>query len=376
MTTNTRLVLAIAAVAAAWIAPRPAAANPPVKAGKVLVLDNERVLEGDIERVGDQYRVRRPSGETWIPVEKTRFLCADHAEAYRSLRGAANLQDPDERLRLAHWCHRHQLRAEALEEVTVAVQLRPSHADSRRLMNSLQRAQACPPKAPCRAAAESAPVETEASQLLDFNADAIGTFVTRVQPVLMNACASCHAGTQGGSFKLTRAYDALTSRRATQQNLAAVLSQVNRQQPQSSALLSRAITVHGQTDSPPLKGRQAPAYRILEEWVQLAMANGSVMQAAPRETTTIVAQPSRDATVQPPLSGDPSAFAEPVPPKPSVSAQVSAMNDGSEVAPAPTAAPVAASTGVPVRTTGPAAVDEAADLFDPEQFNRQMHPNR
>ena len=42
----------------------------PAVTGKVLVLENERTLEGDIERIGDQYRVRRAIGETWLPSDR------------------------------------------------------------------------------------------------------------------------------------------------------------------------------------------------------------------------------------------------------------------------------------------------------------------
>lgn len=34
--------------------------------GKVLLLENERVLEGDIELSGDRYRIKRSIGETQI----------------------------------------------------------------------------------------------------------------------------------------------------------------------------------------------------------------------------------------------------------------------------------------------------------------------
>src|SRR4051794_35355730 len=69
--------------------------------GKVLVLDNEHTLEGDIERIGDQYRLRRAVGETWVPADRALRLCASLEEALAYLRGRANLGDADEHLRLA-----------------------------------------------------------------------------------------------------------------------------------------------------------------------------------------------------------------------------------------------------------------------------------
>ncbi len=75
MTTIIRLALCIlVATAPAWLAAR--AADPVPATGHVLLLDNEGTLEGDVERVGEQYRVRRPHGETWVPAEKALGLCA------------------------------------------------------------------------------------------------------------------------------------------------------------------------------------------------------------------------------------------------------------------------------------------------------------
>src|SRR5262249_61887515 len=51
--------------------------------GRVLVLDNERTLEGQIERVGDQYRIRRTIGETWLPANKALCVCGSREEAYQ-----------------------------------------------------------------------------------------------------------------------------------------------------------------------------------------------------------------------------------------------------------------------------------------------------
>src|SRR5262245_39366165 len=106
--------------------------------GKVLILDNERTLEGDIERVGDQYRVRRTLGVTWVPAERTLRLCGGRLEALEFLRKRANLEDADERLRLARWCHLQGLKAEALVEVREATRLRPEHAETLRLCQYLE----------------------------------------------------------------------------------------------------------------------------------------------------------------------------------------------------------------------------------------------
>src|SRR5262245_15412 len=245
--------------------------------GKVLVLDNDRTLEGDIERVGDQYRVRRTVGVTWVPADRVAGLCASKEEALAFLRRRTNLNDPDERLRLARWCHLQGLRDQALIEIKVAVELRPDHAESKRLLQYLEQsiryaeetAKTSPPPKKL-----STPAHASESPAIDLNAEAVGLFATRVQPILMNACARCHLAEGAGAFQLQRAYfDGMTNRKAMQQNLAAVLTQLNLRQPDFSPLLVKAVSAHGPTGEAPLQGRQAEAFRTLENWVRLTVAN-------------------------------------------------------------------------------------------------------
>src|SRR5437879_4764533 len=73
---------------------------PAPRTGHVLVLANERPLEGDIERQGDQFLIRRGGSEVWLPADKAARLCASWDEAYQFMCSRANLRDPDERLRL------------------------------------------------------------------------------------------------------------------------------------------------------------------------------------------------------------------------------------------------------------------------------------
>lgn len=317
---------------------------PQPRTGTILLLDNGSVLEGDIERVGDQFRIRRSIGETWMSADKVQCLCATVEEAYLHLRGQANLGDADERLRLARWCQQRGLRAQAMAEAAAAVELRPQHADTRRYLSGLQRLDANAP-----ASLKRDEPEPDATTLppVDFNSEALGMFVTRVQPVLMNACACCHASGRGGAFKLTRTHDGdLGSRRGTQQNLAAVLAQVNRDRLRESPLLSKAVMVHGgDADQPPLKGRQSPAYHILEEWVEWAMRTpGGGPIAAARPPAALESRPLTETPASKP------AVTSPAP--------------GSSAAPA--AAPQAP-VAQPATPPGP------ADEFDPMIFNVRMH---
>src|SRR4051812_36964023 len=71
--------------------------NPPAakRTGHVLIRENESTIEGDIELIGGQYRVRRPVGELIVQPENVLKLCESREDAYLFLRHRANLRDPD-----------------------------------------------------------------------------------------------------------------------------------------------------------------------------------------------------------------------------------------------------------------------------------------
>jgi hypothetical protein len=248
-------------------------------AGQVVVLDNERLLEGTVERQGDQLCVRRAGGELVLPAARVLKVCASRQEAFAFLCTRANLRDPDERLRLARWCQFNGLNEEGIRQAAIALNMRPS-VEGRQLVEVMKRSAAvaavAPVAAPPRARSSEAPPN------LDVNLESVNAFATRVQPVLMNTCVKCHSGGRGGRFCLTRAYDSgPVNRRAVQQNLAAVLAQVNLERPELSPLLIKAVSRHGSDDQPPIRGREAPPFRLLLEWIRMtAAANPHLRQTA------------------------------------------------------------------------------------------------
>ena len=367
MKTIIGLLLCLLAAATGPAALSAAESAPAV--GKVLLLDNERVLEGDIERVGDQYRVRRAAGETWVPADKALTLCATLEDAYAFLRRRANLHDPDERLRLARWCHLYGLRAQALAEVTAAVDLRPDQPEGRRLLGSLRQFGGAGPAASPAPPADGPGAEGPPP---DLTAESLCAFRTRVQPILMNACANCHANGHGGTFKLTRVYeDGGSSRKVEQRNVAAVLAQVNLRQPQGSPLLTKAVSAHdAKMAQAPLKGRQAPAYRVLEDWVEQTLAGNPQLQAL-----AAAPPPPEPPAALPP---EPKAVAEPAPARAAAAPQPREEEAGQFGADAPAPAkPAQPPTPARVEPApAPAAPAGPVDPFDPLIFNRQMHPER
>lgn len=249
--------------------------GPPLK-GQVLILDNDRTLEGDIEKVGDRYRLRRGDAITWIPGQSSAVLCPDLPSALKALRQRANLQDPDERMRLAQWCLARNLKELALQEAKAALALRPEHSQTVRFVRHLETRES--PPAPIRQISAPSDADTKGLQL---TTDSLSLYTRSVQPILMNACATCHATEKGGNFRLIRSYDpGLGNRRTLQANIAAVLNQISTAAPLSSPLLVKSVSVHGGQSHPALKGRQSEPYRLLEDWVRMVSEEHAVSRPA------------------------------------------------------------------------------------------------
>jgi hypothetical protein len=312
-------------------------------AGRVLILENERTLTGDIEQVGDQYRVKRLVGETWVPAEKVLRLCTSLEEAHRYLQGRANLDDPDERLRLADWCRQHGLREEAYHEVKAAQALKPRDERIQRLVGYMDQARSRvdPPK--------TALAQEKPAPRVDVTADSLGTFSSKVQPILMNACLCCHTTGRGGNFQLIRVASAgLGNRRSMEANLAAVLTQVNARDPQASRLLTKSVSIHGSgMTQAPLKNRQAAAYQTLARWVQELVENNPQMR--------------EQAAVSTPL----------IPPLPVSAGRWGEDRGAQNAAPEPEKKPV---TPTPAATSAPKPASK--DPVDPGSFNQEFHPEK
>jgi hypothetical protein len=320
------------------------------KAGKFLVLRNGRTMEGDIDLVGDQYRVRRNGGETLVPANQVQRLFLDTEDAYRFLRARADLNDANERLRLAKWCLDYNLRERAEEEASVALVLRPNDAAAKRLLERIR--QATITTAPLPTPTPTPPEPEPPAPVVELTPESMGQFGHKVQTILMNACASCHANGHGGSFKLTKVSDIPSlNRRATQENLAAVLNQINYGQPQLSPLLTKAISVHGGSEQAPLKGRQVVPYQTLEQWLRTTLATNPQLQE--RAGVAVVPAPA-------PLPEPKATFAESKPELP--------HPNSVSITPVPLPAPSMNPVVKP-----PEGGDDA---YDPSEFNRQAHPER
>jgi hypothetical protein len=291
-----------------------AAAVPPNSPiGKVLVLDNDQLIEGDIRCDSEGYTVRRGNGETTIPAGRVVAVVADRRSAFSIVRRRSNTHDFDERIRLVRWCMENDLRNEALAEVKDLLRQRPSDPALLALSDGLSM--------PPTTLQPNNPISESSDKVIEiappnFNNESFSSFVSRIQPILMNACASCHAAGKGGTFELVRVIDG-GNRKAALTNLNAVLKFVDRTNPLASPLLAKSVIAHGTASLPPLRDRQSPAFLNLQAWVNTVAVEES------KKVPVIPQSQAPDLPIKPEGKKTATQFGETSPsqPKPEVQTQ-------------------------------------------------------
>jgi len=216
-----------------------------------------------------------------------------------------------------------------------------------------------------------------------FNGESAKMFATRVQPVLNNLCASCHARADGKSaFKLKRVEEGYANPQAAEFNIRAAARQLNKSNPAASPLLEKAVTAHGTAKEPPMRGKNLPPYKVLELWAHWAvLAEGSPIPtnltpaavrtpAAPIGGTSDFAAGNELSPFAPPAAKPTEPPVIAVPPGTVVSHVEIGPKSGSVPA-----LPAAPANEEPAKL--PASVrTPAEDPFDPEHFNKYAHPQR
>jgi hypothetical protein len=248
----------------------------PGKTGKLLLLKSGHVMEGDIKQVGKQMCVRRGDSEVWIAADKTMRLSPDWLDAYAFMQTLIRPDNANDRVKLARWCHQNHLNTEALSQARFALDIQPNHGDAKQLVILLERAlkTPLPTQTPTVVKTTAPPPPTPKVQQtpnVDVTSETMIAFSLKVQPILLNACANCHAGASDSKFRLERV--SMSGHKvATQQNLMAVLEQVNLDRPSISPLLVKAVTPHGHEQNAPLKDRSAKPFQSLQQWIVEAIA--------------------------------------------------------------------------------------------------------
>jgi hypothetical protein len=309
-------------------------------APKAVLLDDLTILEGTVENFDGVVRVTPAAGTAKIlTLKQIAFVGASRDAVYEFVAGKVDTTTADGLRKLAGWCEKVGMTDRALTHAKAGVALAPTDATFREMVTRLEKATVKKPAADAKvkqAAATEKPVVIPTEVGIAFNA--------KVQPVLMNQCASCHAAKNyDGGFKLTRIPEGYANPEATAANLTATAAQISREDPAKSPLLLYTLTAHGGQKRAAFADRQQPAVQNLEAWVRFV-----------QPTTAATAKPSGFgvAPSTPPAEPEPAALP---------GAVVGATGQ-------PVAAKPLTPAPAPPAVKPPVAPD-AADPFDPRRFN-------
>ncbi|MDC0934669.1 hypothetical protein OAS39_00175 [Pirellulales bacterium] len=275
-------------------------ADPSEEVGAVrldgcLLLRNGRVLSGQVIREGAYYRIEQVQGEIMVPAAQTIRFCRTLDEAYQTLRSSTQSDSAAAHVQLAKWCLQQQLLPQAARELLNARTLDPTcrglEAAERQLRQQMEMAEqriapvSLAPVEDVREAGQGV-VVVVAAPIAKPQAVGPGgraTFVRSIQPMLVNSClvGGCHSAPGHRSFQMNRLAIAGGGHAdLIRQNLAAVASQLDSSDPESSPLLQYARLRHGQAgrkQSQAVDPRQA---ELLIAWAYQATGKTPALVAA------------------------------------------------------------------------------------------------
>ncbi|MBS0208516.1 MAG: hypothetical protein JSS27_06130 [Planctomycetes bacterium] len=325
----------------------------------VLILANGQTIHGKIARAGDQYIIAIDTGEIRIKAADVDLVCRSLEEAYERKRAAITNAEAHEHLELALWCVRYKLFNPAAREISVAMQLDPTHPKiplvERRLQSAMTEVDDAPPEATSAKSVSNEELDRLVRSLPEGTVD---TFTHSVQPLLINSCTTtgCHGPNATNRLSLFRIPMGRTpSRRLTQRNLHAAIAQVDMSNPAASPLLTVPLKEHGGRKTPLFTSHEMTQYRQLVAWVYRVSRSSVPLDARPQQT---VKRPDeRGETL---LQNSPA--------RPNASLLDTAVVDN---------APAKEGEAPAKSATAAAAKNDAAfkprDPFDADVFNRRYH---
>lgn len=308
----------------------------------VVLTDGGQLHEGRIDRLGDFIRIMSGGRTTMLRSVNIAFTGDTKLEAYEYLKTKRKADSASDAAGLAEWCRKNGLMKEAVAEAKTALRLAPDDRgiaklaleiedDAKRPRPVMRIVGASAPAPSAKAAAPSSMPPTavptmpgEAQAVSVVPAALEQSFIKSVQPVLMNACANCHADpNRAVSFRLSRIPEGISLTPKTAENAVAAFRMVNPAQPAASPLVSYALTPHGGRSTAPLQ-RGTTAIQNLETWATMA-ARAMPAPANPRQPVAAVV-PAPMATPSP-TTTLPSLIVPPPAPVPVESAPVQAPVD-------------------------------------------------
>jgi hypothetical protein len=341
-----------------------------------VLLHNGGLFEGTVQRTADAVVIEGDGTYIRLRTAEVAHVAESLVAAYewkRAQMGEGGLVAIDH-LELADWAIENRLWEQAARELLDARQLAPTSGRLELLERRLDEAFrvsniGAPPKTPTPSERTEALDGTPAAAPDDdfqrpaLPDGALEQFTRRIQPVLLNSCATsgCHGAEPAGGF----AFDVASLRgygdlRSTERNLDRTLGLIDLHNPAASKLLTIAKGPHAGVT--PIGGqRREEMLQRISEW-----AHKIALHNAPPVATEVpaTAGPMTTAAQQLPTAAPaPTPIPVTPPPAASTSTEASAEPDWVAIVAAADAKPAEIKHGVQLERVGP------RDEFDPAVFN-------
>ncbi len=379
---------------------------------RLLVLRDGSIMQGHISILDEGYSISTSNGVVAIPFDAVTCDAVSIQDAYRQQRDAIVKPSAEQHTRLAGWCLQQQLYEQAERELEAALGLQAHYPPALRMIEQIRKQQAARSD-PDELFRENKKQMEDLLVKLEFGtAEPLGglspelaqEFSSRVELLLINTCANgaCHGrpadkDTAEYGFRLTPRWNMRgNTRHVTDQNLRAVLAQLDLDNPEASPLIAVLDGRHGARNTPVFKGAKAAEQRkLLENWTILTARYLASTRPAKTENSPLnpaglhgedsrVIQASGETSF---IAGDQSSASSPSQTSPHAPRQripreptlppgaFPATGQETPLSPASSRHPSQPEQQATPRNTRveEALRNSAPDPFDPALFNRKVH---
>lgn len=255
---------------AAWLALSSLGVAQMPAVHRAILLDDFSIVEGHTLHVGTIFRVTDGERTRTLSQNHVLFEAANVEEVYQFVLGKMDVTTVAGAAQMAAWCDKNAMYDRAIGHARSVLASSPNDAV---LLESIRKLEV---KASRVVVKKPALQATQATAALpaneDLSTEATLSFGTKVQPLLMNLCASCHTQkTDESAFKLQRVREGYSDAEATATNRKVVAKHISRANPSASPLLEMLVKSHGGQKFAAVANRNHPAYRNLEAWVLSAV---------------------------------------------------------------------------------------------------------
>ena len=251
------------------------AENPRLRQG-ILLLRNGQLLGGQYTLTGFGYEVQlNGGGVIRLREEQVEFTSDSIDEVYLFQRASHVNSSASAHLKMANWCLANQLYEYADNHLKEAIRIDPREKGIIPIQSRLAIARSPQKATTPKTQIHQRPLASNETIAIRVNAlepSVIQSFVSRIQPLLLNRCAvaGCHGVNSQSEFRLLDSrWTKTTPKTISYRNLYNTTRYLNFANPAESRLLTQATTRHGKSKFAPLTLAEPEKITSLVNWVRL-----------------------------------------------------------------------------------------------------------